>query len=271
MATSGVMADFGRMPTSRKVLVFAAIGLVLGLLYFKFGLKSLRADVEEAREANDANVALNQKLELDVPRYTKLRAKKELLDATIRQLQCALPTEAEVPAFFEGIERKVTETGVEVTKWTKKAEEPIDTFVKVPLDVEITGTFMQVKRFFASLVEKKQTKRDAVPSGDRAGEECERIVSIENLVISQPTVRNREIVLSAKFTAVTYRQEDKAPAGPGAASAAAPASPASGDAKPLPSAATPNGAKLRVEESLKKGEERDTVTGSGSARLKGGL
>ena len=33
MAASGAMADFGRMPASRKVLVFVIIGLVAGLLY----------------------------------------------------------------------------------------------------------------------------------------------------------------------------------------------------------------------------------------------
>jgi len=269
MATAGgVLADFGRLPRERKILVFVVIGLVLGLIYFKFGFKSLNERVTEARETNAANVQKNQQLEADIPKLAKLRAKQEVLESTIKELQRALPTEAEVPAFFEGIERKVTETGVEVNKWTKKPEEPIAAFVKVPLDVEITGTFMQVKRFFASLVEKKQPKRETIPGQEPRAEERDRVVSIENLTITQPTVRNREIILTAKFTAVTYRQEDKAPAGPGAASAAA-AAPASSPSKP--SAATPAGAKARVEESIKQGEARDTMTGSGSARLQGGM
>jgi Tfp pilus assembly protein PilO len=248
-------------------------------------LKSLREDVESARQANDTAVQKNRKLEQDIPRFAKLRAKQDTLEATIKELQRALPTEAEVPAFFEGIERKMTETGVEVTKWTKLPEESIEAFVKVPLDVEITGTFMQIKRFFASLVEKKQPRREIIPGQDAPVEERERVVSIENLAIMQPMIRNRELILTAKFTAVTFRQADKAPAGPGAASSATAPAPASSptpsspspsaSTPPLPSAATPAGAKVRVEDSLQKGEQRDTLkpdpAATGSARLKGGM
>ena len=41
MATSGAMADFARMPTSRKVLVFVVIGFLAGFLYFRLVFKSL--------------------------------------------------------------------------------------------------------------------------------------------------------------------------------------------------------------------------------------
>lgn len=158
----------------------------------------------------------------------------------------------------------------------------------------MTGTFMQIKRFFASLIQK-----DVQPvrgPDARANEEHERIVSIENLALINPTVRNREIVLSAKFTAVTFRQEDKQPRSAQSAPAsgaprpstprsapptASPAPPAPTIAPPpLPSASTPAGAKARVERSLDKGDARNRnapggseVKGAaaGSDRLKGGL
>jgi len=277
MASAGVMRDFGRLPTGRKVLIFGVIAFLMGLIYFKFAYKGLKADVEAAQARHQIAVKQNDTLEKDIPKFADLRARKDELDGTIREMQKALPTEAEVPAFFETLERKVTETGVDYTKWTKRAEEPIDAFVKVSFDVEITGTFMQVKRFFASLVEKKQ-KREAAASGQEEGkvEERERVVSIENLQILQPTIRNRELILTAKFTAVTFRQADKAPAAPGSPASSLPPAPADGPPAPeLPPANTPKGAKVRVEDSLKKGEQRDTLkpepSGSGSARLKGGM
>ena len=287
MATSGVMADFGRMPASRKVLVFVVIGALLGLLYFRFVYRSLKADVTAAEAKLKVSASANATLEADIPRFAQLRAKKEILDATIVEHQKALPTEAEVPAFFETVERKITEAGVEVVKWNKKIEEPIEAFVKVPLDVELTGTFLQLKRFFASLVEKKKPK-NVVPGQGNGVEERERVVSIENLVLSQPTVRNREIFMTAKFTAVTFRQEDKAPAAPGAPGSvpenspppgSSPDGPAPSAPPPLPSSGgllgAPAAAKARVEDALQKSEQRvkdgTTDPGAGSARLKGGL
>jgi len=266
MAASGVMADFGRMPTQRKVLVFVVIGMMLGLLYYRFVFKSLSERVTQVQADHDQLVNQNRQLEGDIPRYATLRQEMAALQKTIEENQKALPTESEVPAFFETLERKMTESGVEITKWTKGQEKPIEQFVKVPVEIEIVGTFLQLKRFFASLV---QPQQGTVDPQQPDVEERERIVSIENLVIAQPQVRNREIVLTAKFTAVTFRQED-------AAATAKPATPGPTPAnKPLPPAATPQGAKVRTEDAMKKDEERPAnaldKAGAGSDRLKGGL
>lgn len=209
MAAGTAMADFGRLPASRKVLSFAVAGLLLGGLYYRFLYEPLAAEAAEARGAYEASLRTHTVNAESLRKYTELRPEMAKLREELAQNQAALPTEAEVPAFFETLERKVKESGVEITKWTKRAEEPIESFVKVPVEVEITGTFLQIKRFFASLVQ-----RNLNPGG---GEERERIVSIESLVLSQPQVRSREIILSAKLVAVTFRQEPAAaPARPGA-------------------------------------------------------
>ena len=285
MASSGVMADFGRLPPQRKAAVFAIIGVVLGLLYFQFVWKPLKRDLAAAEQEQGAKVALNKKLADDIPKFEALKTKMKELTQVITENQKALPTEAEVPAFFETLERKVTESGVEVKRWKKLKEEPIEAFVRVPVEIEITGTFMQIKRFFASLVQK-----GVAPSVNAGGqvEERDRIISIDNLSLTSPVVVNREIHLNARFVAVTFRQEDPAAvvappakgAKPAAASATAPApAPTAGSAPPLPSAGTPAGAKARVEDSLNKGDTVDrnatgvdeAKTPTDSQRLKGGM
>lgn len=265
MATSGAMADFGRMPNSRKVLVFVIIGLVLGLLYWRFIFKGLKEKVDRTEAQHAQLVQQNKQAEADIPKYAVLRQQMAELQKTIEENQKALPTEAEVPHFFETLERKMTESGVEITKWKKGNEEPVEQFVKVPVDIELVGTFLQLKRFFASLVEQKGT-----PTVDEQGvEERERIVSIENLALSSPVVRNREIVLTAKFTAVTFRQDDKS-------AKAVPAPAAIPAGKPLPPANTPAGSKARVEDSMKKDQQRvddadAKANDTGSAKLKEGM
>ncbi|MGE0867506.1 MAG: type 4a pilus biogenesis protein PilO [Kofleriaceae bacterium] len=272
MATSGVMAEFAKMPTQRKAMVFGAIGLVIGLIYYQMVYKSLSEDLEQARNDNAQMISQDQKLAADIPKFADLRERVVELQQIISENARALPTQAEVPAFFEMLERKVTQSGVEISKWTKKPEENVETFVKVPVEIEISGTYMQIKRFFASLVQ-----NDVAPVPGQV-QERERIVSIENLSLSNPVVRNREIILNARFTAVTFRQDDAAAAAAGAVGApiVVPSNPA---APPMPSAATPAGAKARTEDALKKGETVDrnatgveeAKTPAGSAQLKGGL
>jgi len=256
-----IMADFARLPNQRKVLVFVVAGLLLGLVYWQFVFKKLKADLAEAESQHASKVAASKKADGDIKDFAELKPTMNRLTVEINENEKALPTEAELPAFFDTLNRKVLETGVQVNRSQQKPEEPVDAFVRVPVDFEIQGTFMQIKRFFASLVPHKRHAGEAATPGDNGDpEERERIVSIEDLSIGDPQVRNHEIVLTAKFTAMTFRQEEKA-----APPAAAP-KPAS--AKPMPPAATPAGAKARANDAMQKDEERS----NGSAqRLKGGI
>jgi Tfp pilus assembly protein PilO len=280
------MADFARLPTQKKALVFVVIALMMGALYFQFVFKGLKDDVETAENEHSAKTANSNKLTNDIADYEKLKPHYEELQRIIAENQKALPTEAEVPAFFETLNRKVTETGVSVKSWRQLGEEPLDGFIRVPVDIEIEGTYLQIKRFFASLVQKDigpaPTADGAPPLPTDEPEERERIVSIENLSLTNPVVRNREIVLSAHFVATTYRQKERAapPPKPGApaGNAAKPSQPAMPS---TPSAAgTPAGAKKLTEEAIDKGDKRNqnatnvdeakTPSGSGVQKLKGG-
>ncbi len=276
-----VMADFAKLPTERKVLVFVVGAGLLGLLYFQFFYKPLKAELEEAQGEHDAKVALNAKLEREIPEYGDIKRDIVKLRAQINANDKALPTEAELPAFFETLNRKVTEAGVEVTKWKEGNAESVESFVRVPIDIEMTGTYMQIERFFASLVPKKKDK--SAPKTDQP-EELDRIVSIENLSLSNPVVRNREIVLTAKFTAATFRQELKKPPAPGqpGAAPAAGATPAVPAPTPTPSPAppqptttpaTPAAVKAAADNAMQKDDARtrNAPTGDGSGKPKGSL
>ena len=279
MASTGAMAEFVRLSPSRKVLVFAVIGGALGLGYWRLVYQSLDEQVDEAQAEHQRKTKTRDQLAADLPRYEHLKTRLTKLREDIEKNQTALPKEAEIPAFLETLQRKIAESGAVFSKWTNRTEEPVESFVKVPLEIEMTGTFMQIKRFFASLI---QHDARGPSSSDSSGhEKSERIMSIESLALNTPTVKSGEIILTAKFTAVTFRQEDKpatpdkpangqpAAAGavkpPGTPLPAAPPplpatpSPATPSPPPLPTAA-PAGAKASGEKAP-----------SGSDRLKGGL
>ncbi|HTN27104.1 MAG TPA: type 4a pilus biogenesis protein PilO [Burkholderiales bacterium] len=275
-----VGADFARMPTRQKVMVFVVIGALLGAVYYQFVYKGLEEDLASAQGENDAKKALNKQRDKEIPEFEKLKANMTTLTRIIEENQKALPTEAELPAFFETLNRKVLDSGVEVLRSKQGKEESIETFVKVPIDYEIQGSYTQIKKFFASLLPRRKKPGqvpDQQPGGEPAVEERERIVSIENLSLTAPVVKNREIKLTAKFTASTYRQEEKADATPPKAKPAA--SSGASPATPSPAAAgTPKGAKEQTEQAIDKGEKKDrnatgveeAKTPSGADRMKEG-
>jgi Tfp pilus assembly protein PilO len=272
------MADFARLPNQRKAMVFIVAGFLTFLLYYQFGFKSLSRDLDEADAEHDAKVAASHKADQDIKTYNELKPAVNRLKAQIDQNEKALPTEAELPAFFETLNRKVLDSGVEVRKWNQEKEEPVETFIKVPVSIELTGSYMQIKKFFASLIEKRKKSNTPPPppsdTGCNAGpiEEHERIVSIDNLKLTNPTVINHEIVLTARFTAATYRKEEVID--PNAVQQVKKAAPPPAAGAPMPAADTPQGAKVRTEKAMDKDDARTkTAPGvqDGSAKLKGGL
>ncbi|HEY0250537.1 MAG TPA: type 4a pilus biogenesis protein PilO [Kofleriaceae bacterium] len=270
------MQDFARLPNQRKAMIFIVAGFLMFLLYYQFVFKPLNNSVSQAEGEHDSKVAANHKADADIKTFNELKPAVNRLKAQIDQNEKALPTEAELPAFFDTLNRKVTESGVTVNRSQQQPEAPIESFIRVPVDFEIQGTFMQIKKFFASLVPKKKKSSSVVdPANQDSVEERERIVSIDNLVIGDPQVKNREMVLTARFTANTYRQEEKTEPNtpktskPAATPTPAPATGSATTPPPaLPPAATPAGAKARANDAMKKDEVR---SGSDAQRLKGGL
>lgn len=291
MAKSNALADFTRLPTQQKVLLFVVLGLLLGAIYYYVVFKSLDQRLADAQGEYDTKVALNKKLELDLPKFHDLQNKLPELDRLIKDNAKRLPTETELPAFFGTINRRLIESGVELVKTTNQKEQTLEGFVKVPIDIEVTGSYLQLKRFFASLAQNDLGSHD--DSNNINADDRDRIISIENLELSQPTMRNGSMVLDAKFTAATFHLAEPVGsgsgsgahpgAGAGAGSANAPTGAPLPQGAPLPPANTPAGAKARAEAGVQKGAERNanatgvdeaktpSAAGSGSDRLKGGL
>jgi Tfp pilus assembly protein PilO len=271
-----VMSDFAQLPGRQKVMLFVLIGAVLGVVYYQFGYKKLVATLQTAQVEHDGNIATNAKLEKDIVAFAKLKTRMTNLTRIIEENETALPTESELPAFFEMLNRKVLESGVEVVQVTQREEVPVETFVKVPISYEIQGSFLQIKKFFASLIPKKKHADSGQPGDSQETAEKERIVSIENLSLTNPVVRNHEIKLTAKFVASTYRQEDAQPsATPKKPAAATPPATTPGT-KAAPPTNTPAGAKAATEKALDKADTRSQKANgvdetSGSAKMKAGV
>jgi type IV pilus assembly protein PilO len=291
MARSGAMADFARLPASRKVLIFVAIGAVIGLLYRQFFYKGLADDVEQAESDLNAKTAQANALETQIKDYQDQQDHYGDNIKKMQRNQRALPMEAELPAFLDTLGQKVRQAGIESFTFTPAPEVVIDNFVKVPVQVELTGTFMQIKRFFASLAQEDITA-SGKPKEKSDSDEHDRIVSVETMSIGQPVMKNGELQLTAKFTATTFRLGEpvlKPGQGSGSGSAAPqpppnlppPPPPPAGKQQPSPS--SPAGIGKKVQNTIDGADKKtrdasglekappSTGAGSGSARLKDGL
>jgi Tfp pilus assembly protein PilO len=213
MASTSIITEFGRKPPLVKVGVFLAIAIGLGALYWQLVYSGMRKDIQAAKDQAAALVADEQKLADDEKEYARLKEKQDVLETMIKENDTALPTAAQLPAFFDMLNRKVGEAGVDVLEWTHLKELQVEeTIFKVPVQITVQGTFHELKKFFHLLYKMNQSDKEAAADGETPQnaadvEERDRILTIEDLHIRNPEVRNNELLLTATFRASTFRKE----------------------------------------------------------------
>jgi Tfp pilus assembly protein PilO len=151
--------------------------------------------------------------------------------------QVSLPRTAALPSFIGHLQRQAAVAGVSFKNWSREDEEPVAGYIKVPVAIEVVGSFHQILKYFYLLSKTK------------------RIITVENFSLSQERSESEEVLLKAKFRATTFRQE-----GP----------PVEADAVEKPESGMINKAKAAKE---KKEQQLDEASGetpakSGIDRLK---
>jgi len=120
--------------------------------------------------------------------YQAYRTELTQLQQEQRDLLKALPKKAEIPTFLSNLQEQAELSGIEIVTLTIDAERPAQLYIRIPVRVDVRGTYHSITKFFKNL------------------SELPRIVNVERLSLS---IEKREAGLSprmrAKFIAVTFR------------------------------------------------------------------
>ncbi len=216
MAAPSFISDFAKKPPIVKVGVFFGIAVLLGALYYQLVFSSIRSDTEAAENQRTSLEGDNTRLRKEEKEYKDLKKQQGDLEQTINENDDALPTAAQLPAFFDMLNRKVGEASVEVRRWEYLKEIPVEDFIKVPVEIELQGTFQEIKKFFYLLYKMSQKEGEDVAApgapvvaSGTGSEDRDRILTVEDLHITDPVIKNNELLLTATFRASTFRQDSK--------------------------------------------------------------
>jgi type IV pilus assembly protein PilO len=218
MAGKGFLDNIPKWSSGQKLMALLAPPVLVGLLYYQFGYVA-SSEQQAALESQQTDLLSQQsQLDRDLDIKAKLMQRMEELEQNIRANERALPTSAELPAFFDFLQRRAGEAGVSIRKWDQQSSEKVDIYVRVPVKIEVAGGFSSLVRFFYLLgpvgKDSGQGSREAVD---------ERIVSVEDLALGEAKVEDGEVMLVAKLVAATFYLDPSAqPGAPAAAATPAP-------------------------------------------------
>jgi len=185
-----------KLKTPAKIGVTAAAILVVGGLFYQLLYSDVSDDIKKAKaqesELRDEKASYARRK----GEYLSYRTELTQLQDEQRELLKALPKKAEIPSFISNIQEQAELAGLEVLVIDIAPEIAQELYVKIPVRMEIRGTYHQIAKFF------KNTS------------ELRRIVNVENLTLTPERglageQQNGPTRLRAKFVAATFRFKEE--------------------------------------------------------------
>jgi type IV pilus assembly protein PilO len=190
MARAGIGDQLAKQSLAVKVIILVVVLALVGGIYYYLFYSDMSAEKSGFEAARTKLIRQEAELQKRKNDYQVLLQQKKEVEGRLQQNSVKLPESAELPAFYQHLETQAAAANVLVT-YNKEKELAVENYMKVPIKVDATGDFYQLNKFFKLL-------------GDTP-----RIISVEDLTITDPKRDGDRIVLTAKFTAATFRQADK--------------------------------------------------------------
>jgi len=182
-----------RLKTPVKIAATAGlVALILGIYGGLFYL-DIQDQIKGAQSRQQQLKGEKDNYEKRKREYQAYRTELTQLQQEQRELLKALPKKAEIPTFLSNLQEQAELAGLEIISLTIEAENPMELYIRIPVRIEVRGSYHSITKFFKNL------------------SELPRIVNVENLSLS---VEKAELGISprlhARFVAATFRYRDQA-------------------------------------------------------------
>jgi type IV pilus assembly protein PilO len=173
------------------LLVMVLAGIIVGFYYYVAEPKSMEiAGLQGAIGTLDSEI---QTLTIKVKHLDELIAASKQLEIELAKKQERLPPEGEAVMLLKQVSDLGIRLGLDIKLWkpSPKSEDPSKLFVRMPVNVEVSGGYHTAALFFDRI--------NAMP----------RIVTVSGLKIGAPKFEKGRVVTQTVFDLVAYAATDE--------------------------------------------------------------
>jgi len=172
------------------VMIGIGIGVaaIVGAAYYFLGYEQVQASITNQLQRQNTLEQQQRNANRDLRAYNDDVAELERLRSFAREQQRVLPDNPDIPGFLDAIHRTATENGLTIKLVLPEAEVVEQYFVRIPVRVEVNGSYLEIARFF------------------RAIGQLPRVINMENIALSTPTTaEDGKVRVDARMQATTFR------------------------------------------------------------------
>jgi type IV pilus assembly protein PilO len=190
-----LVAKLLKLKAPLKAAITVGLVAVLFGVYYLLFYTDLAQGIASADAGQTQQRTQKESYEKRKREYVAYRDELRKLQEEQRELLKALPKKAEIPSFISSMQEQAELSGLEVLTMTIDAEAPEELYVRIPVRMEVRGSYHSLTKFFKNV------------------SELRRIVNIENFGLNMDGPANVENngppKLRAKFIAATFRYVEK--------------------------------------------------------------
>ena len=185
------------------VPLIAKIGGIVGVVVLMGGgyWYLFYSDLIQEREQFQAETERLSKEKKDYEKrkaeYLAFRNEVSQLLEEQKELLRVLPKRDDIEQFIESVQSQIELSGLQKVTSVREGATPVEMYIKIPVKMQLSGTFHQINRFFKNV-------------GD-----LKRIVNIEDLeLVPTDEKSSAGTVVRANFIATTFQFAEKSARGP---------------------------------------------------------
>lgn len=173
-----------------KIGVISGLALLLTAGTWYFSVEPTRQQIERAEEERkrlEEDYIDKQQIADNLNEYRKQKAE---LEEKLQETLAELPHEKAIDELLRQLDEVGVASGLQILSVHPQAEQVAEFFARIPIKMRVSGNFHDVASFF-----------------DEVGK-LKRIVNVSDIQFSRPTTQADKVILTAEFTATTFRYLD---------------------------------------------------------------
>ena len=189
-AIEAILNTTQKIKKGHRILILAGTLFLLGGAFYALVYMPYSEEIYQLKEEVSGLRHSVAQTKIKAKNIAKLRAEYVRVEKQFKEALKLLPDSREIPSLLKGITQLGINSKLQFRLFRPGKEAPQDFYVKIPVSIEVGGTYRHVALFF-----------DKVRRMDR-------IVNIKNITIKPQAPLSTDLVTTC--TAITYRFKTKA-------------------------------------------------------------
>jgi len=168
-------------------------GIVLGVAvlvtagcYFLL-ITDLQAAIESVKSQQDSADRTLAEKQAIADNLNERRREMDALEQRLQEALTELPERKDIEELLAQLNDVGKKSGLEIAKVTPGSEASEGFYAKIPINVAVSGNYHEIAMFLQEIANMR------------------RIVNVNNIRLTAPTLRNDKVILNSEFLATTFR------------------------------------------------------------------